>query len=1251
MNKKITLLPLMMLLLISCLSFAQPPDFTLTVAPTPQTCLGNGTLSFTVTGTAAGASMAYEVFLLPNTTVPVATVNTGTALNLVAGDYHIIATQTVGGESNTASANSTIFNQVAPLVYNLTAGSIHCGGDGVITVNVISGTAVSYEIISGPETVPQQTSNIFSGLPVGQYEVRVYDNCGDAVVVTVQLVQAETNIIIDAGEPQTLVTCNSILAENYFGVMPGDEIFWPLTLTYTVFPPGGGASSVVTTTVTGGSTDYNFIQTEIPFFEGTYLYNLKITDACGNVFTKNNNVINLSTTRSWTVLAKYDPCFLNGLLLEEFVGISLPVTITFLEAPAGFDPVAYNPQHPVFNSNSIFYMQPGMLLPEGAYSLMLTDACGHELLFDLYATETNVAFNLEGLPGTCGNGGMKLCMAGKGAVVKEITDGPDEFSETYPVDALGELLENGDIDLDNLPPGNYDIHVIDECGNEFEGSFTVISTPGAEPQITQLPGCEEGIGSVSIDPGNVEYAFSEAYIVEAPASFTGTLPYTIFGNLASSGKITMDSLPEGNYKFGLTTQCGLFILDYNVEGYEVYTNNYAIVPHCGSFDLTMQHSSNCGDLQSYWIQKYDEANSTWGHPLTGSPYFSGAPTQANSVQLNNNTTNINQAYTGQFRIMKVFYTFTDGNTQLSRCIDIIHEFTFDGGPEITNAYSFPCDDGTAEVALVATGVPPLSYAITQKNGEPFAISNGTSALFENLEPAVYNFQVTDVCGNIRNIVFDMNTLDPMAIEAAGFCQGQDSSLTVPDFPFLIYQWYKEGSPGTILSASNSLLFPAFNPLNDIGIYAVHITSVNSGSCIDLILEYDATANALPNAGEDNTVSLCNEGSVLDLAIYLSTLHDNGGTWEDMGSTGNLNGSALQTAGLNAGTYQFKYLVTSSCGLTDEALIQLEFKDQPQTPTVNEVNPVCEGSDVQLSAGTVAGAAYLWNGPNGFTSAEQNPLLENVAANANGLYTLTITMAGNECASQPAGVAVAVTPGPQFIIEGSPFVCEGAVAMLAVNGDGFGDDEATYQWYYQDEPLPGETAYIIQVSQLGVYKVAVDYNGCTASREITVALHSSAFDIELQAGCIDENYIISVISANDIPEPTFSWTGPGGFTSAAPIADITGLATGEYSVSVTSSEGCTATASIMIDTTWCTIPKGVSPNDDEKNDTFDLSHLDVAGVKIFNRYGMLVYEAADYKKEWHGQSDKGDLPTGTYYYVVTLSAGKQVTGWVYLQREE
>jgi len=84
---------------------------------------------------------------------------------------------------------------------------------------------------------------------------------------------------------------------------------------------------------------------------------------------------------------------------------------------------------------------------------------------------------------------------------------------------------------------------------------------------------------------------------------------------------------------------------------------------------------------------------------------------------------------------------------------------------------------------------------------------------------------------------------------------------------------------------------------------------------------------------------------------------------------------------------------------------------------------------------------------------------------------------------------------------------------------------------------------------------------------------------------------------------------------------------------------------------CIIPKGISPNGDGLNDRFDLAKYYPTSVKIYNRYGAMVYEhGAGYTNQWLGQ-DKGDkiLPGGTYFYKFTTETN-EYTGYIYIQRE-
>ncbi|MNK08481.1 PKD domain protein [compost metagenome] len=104
------------------------------------------------------------------------------------------------------------------------------------------------------------------------------------------------------------------------------------------------------------------------------------------------------------------------------------------------------------------------------------------------------------------------------------------------------------------------------------------------------------------------------------------------------------------------------------------------------------------------------------------------------------------------------------------------------------------------------------------------------------------------------------------------------------------------------------------------------------------------------------------------------------------------------------------------------------------------------------------------------------------------------------------------------------------------------------------------------------------------------------------------------------------------------------------VVATNIEGCQSVDELQLKYTGCIIPKGISPNGDGMNDTFDLSAFGVTHLGIFNRYGKEVYTQDNYTDQWHGQANNGnELPTGTYYYIIELIGGDKKTGWVYINR--
>jgi gliding motility-associated-like protein len=120
------------------------------------------------------------------------------------------------------------------------------------------------------------------------------------------------------------------------------------------------------------------------------------------------------------------------------------------------------------------------------------------------------------------------------------------------------------------------------------------------------------------------------------------------------------------------------------------------------------------------------------------------------------------------------------------------------------------------------------------------------------------------------------------------------------------------------------------------------------------------------------------------------------------------------------------------------------------------------------------------------------------------------------------------------------------------------------------------------------------------------------------------------------------------TNSTVIVNINGT----YSLSVTfNASSCTTTESFAANQTSCAIQKGISPNGDTLNDSFDLTGYGIKKLSIYNRYGTKVYSKVNYTNQWFGQTDSGkELPDGTYYYVFEKNDGENKTGWIYINRQ-
>ena len=79
----------------------------------------------------------------------------------------------------------------------------------------------------------------------------------------------------------------------------------------------------------------------------------------------------------------------------------------------------------------------------------------------------------------------------------------------------------------------------------------------------------------------------------------------------------------------------------------------------------------------------------------------------------------------------------------------------------------------------------------------------------------------------------------------------------------------------------------------------------------------------------------------------------------------------------------------------------------------------------------------------------------------------------------------------------------------------------------------------------------------------------------------------------------------------------------------------------------------SPNGDGQNDRLIINCIENFpgnSLEIFDRYGNSVFQATNYDNNWDGSSNNGELPNGTYFYILDLGDGSEPTkGWLQIIR--
>jgi gliding motility-associated-like protein/uncharacterized repeat protein (TIGR01451 family) len=79
----------------------------------------------------------------------------------------------------------------------------------------------------------------------------------------------------------------------------------------------------------------------------------------------------------------------------------------------------------------------------------------------------------------------------------------------------------------------------------------------------------------------------------------------------------------------------------------------------------------------------------------------------------------------------------------------------------------------------------------------------------------------------------------------------------------------------------------------------------------------------------------------------------------------------------------------------------------------------------------------------------------------------------------------------------------------------------------------------------------------------------------------------------------------------------------------------------------------SPNGDGTNDLLVINCIELYpnnSLEVYDRYGNKVFAANNYGNTWNGTGNNGNLPKGTYFYILDLGDGSEVRkGWIQIIR--
>ncbi len=467
----------------------------------------------------------------------------------------------------------------------------------------------------------------------------------------------------------------------------------------------------------------------------------------------------------------------------------------------------------------------------------------------------------------------------------------------------------------------------------------------------------------------------------------------------------------------------------------------------------------------------------------------------------------------------------------------------------------------------------LNLSATQINGATYAWTGPNSFTSSAAAPSIIGATTTDSgmysvtislagCGLLGPFTTyaPVNKIpaSPTPGSNSPLCTGDNLNLTASNYQGAVYTWI--GPNNYSSNQQNPSRSSANNTFS--GTYSVAITL---NGCTSPLVGTTVNVNNIPASPTvGNNGPLCTGQS---LSLTATTIANATYSWSGPNGFSSTIQNPVRTSltTLDAGNYSLTATVNGCTSVA--AITNVQITTLTPTPVVSNNGPLCPGQNLQLSASSIPGATYTWNGPNSYTSTLQNPSINNVSTTEAGIYSVTATTSG--CGTSSAGNTTLIvnTLPPAPTVSNNGPLCDGATINLTASSV----TGATYAWtgvngFTSTDQNPSITNAAAVKS--GDYTVTVTVSGCGTSPSSTTNVKVNripARPTATSSGAVCEGDTFKLFStvSNVGPNVTYSWTGPNSFSSSLkdPIIPAAFSAnTGGYSLIITDSNCSSLAAS-------------------------------------------------------------------------------------------